>query len=282
MITSEIIIKAPISEIWRALTVQDQMKVWYFDIPDFVLEIGKTFNFYEPGAAKQYHHQCVIKEIEPNKKFSHTWTHPSHSKGESLLTWTLEDLGDATKVTLQHQGLENFADAGPGFEPENYQMGWDGYMAILKNFIYGIRKHTFTIEIDANASKVWKVLFDDQTYRIWTGVFCEGSYFTGDLKPGSRVHFLSPNGGGMYSDIVFCTLNQSVYFQHLGEIKDFVEQPIDEVTEKWSGSFENYILTEKEGKTQLLVEMDLTVDHLTYFEEAFPKALSRVKELSEQ
>ncbi len=282
MVTSTITIKAPVSTIWQALTDQQQMKQWYFDIADFELGLGKTFNFYEPGTAKQYHHQCVIKAIEVDKLFSHTWTHPSHSKGESLLTWILEDLGDATKVTLQHRGLENFADAGPGFEPENYQMGWDGYLAILKNYIYGIRKQIFTIEINATAEKVWQVLFDDQTYKVWTAAFCEGSYFTGDLKAGSRIHFLTNQGGGMYSDIIFCTPNQSVYFQHLGEIKDFKELPIDELTEKWSGSFENYILTEQADKTTLTVEIDLTADHIAYFEEAFPKGLLIVKQLAEK
>ncbi|MCP1996402.1 SRPBCC domain-containing protein [Flavobacterium sp. HSC-61S13] len=282
MVTSEMIIKAPTSVIWQALTDRDQMREWYFDIADFKLELGETFNFYEPGEARQYHHQCIIKGIEPNQKFSHTWTHPSHSKGESLLTWTLEDLGDATKVSLQHQGLENFADAGPGFEPENYQKGWDGYMAILKNFVYGIRKQTFTIEINATAEKVWQVLFNDQTYRAWTGAFCQGSYYTGALKPASRIHFLSATGSGMFSDVIFCTPNQSVYFQHLGELKDFKELPIDEATEKWSGSFENYILTEQGGKTTLQVEIDLTADHIDYFKEAFPKGLNTVKELAEK
>ncbi|WP_430612285.1 hypothetical protein [Flavobacterium sp. JP2137] len=81
---------------------------------------------------------------------------------------------------MRHQGLENFADAGPGFEPENYQIGWDGYMALLKNFVYGIRKHTYSIEIQASAAQVWKVLFDAHTYGEWTGAFCEGAYFTGN------------------------------------------------------------------------------------------------------
>ncbi|WP_430615649.1 SRPBCC family protein [Flavobacterium sp. JP2137] len=83
----EIVIKAPAAEIWRALTDRGLLKTWCFDIADFELQEAKTFNFYEPGDAKQYHHQCTIKAVESHKVFSHTWTHPSHSKGESLLTW---------------------------------------------------------------------------------------------------------------------------------------------------------------------------------------------------
>ncbi|WP_430612283.1 hypothetical protein [Flavobacterium sp. JP2137] len=86
----------------------------------------------------------------------------------------------------------------------------------------------------------------------------------------------------MFSDVVFCTPNHSVYFQHIGEIKNFVAQPIDEATERWSGSFENYILTEKAGRTTLKVELDLTADHIAFFDEAFPKGLHSVKQLAEQ
>ena len=84
MITSKIKIKESVSKVWQALTDKNQMKEWYFDIPDFELKTGAVFNFYEPGEAKQFHHRCRILEIVPEKKFSHTWTHPGLSKGESV------------------------------------------------------------------------------------------------------------------------------------------------------------------------------------------------------
>ncbi|MBW3519951.1 SRPBCC domain-containing protein [Flavobacterium sp. NKUCC04_CG] len=281
MITSEINIKSNVESVWKALTDKIQMGEWYFDIPDFELEVGKIFNFYEPGTAKLFHHQCVIKSIEPNKKFSHTWTHPSHSKGESLLTWLLEEKDGITKVVLQHEGLENFADAGPEFAPENYQMGWDGYIAMLKNYVYGIRKHTYQIEISASKKRVWKTLFGEKTYGLWTAAFCEGAYYKGTLDVGSRIHFLSVGGSGMYADVVFSKPNKSIYFQHLGELTDFIEQPINEKTERWSGAFENYILVKSAGKTLLTVEVDLSPDYVDFFDNAFPLGLKKVKELSE-
>jgi uncharacterized protein YndB with AHSA1/START domain len=117
-------INAPIEKVWQALTDKEQMKLWYFDIPDFELKIGYVFNFYEPGKNKKFHHQAIVKEIIPNHKVQHTWTHPSHSKGESLLTWDLESLDNKTKVKLTHEGKENFADAGKNFERESYEAGW--------------------------------------------------------------------------------------------------------------------------------------------------------------
>jgi len=34
----------------------------------------------------------------------------------------------------------------------------------------------FKIRIKAPAEKVWSVLWNDETYKKWTRVFCEGSY----------------------------------------------------------------------------------------------------------
>ncbi len=111
-------------QVWQAITEKDQMKIWYFDIPDFTLQEGIIFNFYEPGERKQFHHRCEIRQVIPKKRFQHTWTHPEHSKGESLLTWDLIPDGVLTKVVLTHDGLENLADAGPEFARENYEAGW--------------------------------------------------------------------------------------------------------------------------------------------------------------
>jgi len=135
MIQTKIVIKATGAKVWQALTEKDQMKEWYFDIPDFELKDGAVFNFYEPGEARQFHHRCQIKEIVPFKKLTHTWTHPSHSKGESLVTWLLKEENGSTEVTLQHEGIENFADAGPEFAAESYQIGWDELLAMLKNYL---------------------------------------------------------------------------------------------------------------------------------------------------
>ena len=123
-------------KIWQAITDKEQMKQWYFDIPDFELKVDSTFNFYEPDGAKKYHHRCTIKEILPNRKLQHTWTHPSHSKGESMLTWEIFPIGRFTLVTLTHLGVENFSDGGSDFSRENYEGGWNELIGkLLKAFL---------------------------------------------------------------------------------------------------------------------------------------------------
>ncbi|HZJ37250.1 MAG TPA: SRPBCC domain-containing protein [Gillisia sp.] len=139
----------------------------------------------------------------------------------------------------------------------------------------------FSIKIKATREKVWKVLWDDKTYRLWTSVFVEGSYAETDWKEGGKALFLTPAGDGMYSKIVRNKKNEFMSFKHLGVVKNFKELPRDEETLKWSGSMENYRLTETDGETELLLEIDASKEHQNYFKETFPKALEKVKEISE-
>lgn len=140
-----------------------------------------------------------------------------------------------------------------------------------------MKKERFSIKIEAPKEKVWNVLWNDATYRMWTSVFHEGSHAVTDWKEGSKVLFLGPDGSGMYSTIAKKIPNEFMSFKHLGEVKEGKEQPQSE----WSGAMENYTLKETDGSTELIVEMDITEGFQDYFRETFPKALEKVKELSE-
>jgi hypothetical protein len=144
-----------------------------------------------------------------------------------------------------------------------------------------VQKLNFTIDIQASKEKVWQTLWNDETYRQWTTAFCDGSYAVTDWKEGSKVHFLDPNGQGMYSLIEKVIGNEFISFKHLGALKDKIEQPIDEAAKQWSGCYENYSLTESDGITTLSVEVDSVEQYLDFFNEKFPAALQNVKELSE-
>lgn len=123
-------------KVWNALTEKSEMKKWYFDIPDFELEIHKTFNFYEPGNEKKYHHQCEILEIIPNEKLKHTWFYPELSNQKSVVSWNLEEIEDGTLVTIVHQNLVNLKDLGKDFQKESFENGWTEILGkSLKEFV---------------------------------------------------------------------------------------------------------------------------------------------------
>lgn len=142
-------------------------------------------------------------------------------------------------------------------------------------------KLDFNLVINASAAKVWQVLWTDSTYRKWTSAFNEGSYAVSDWKEGSKIQFLTPDGGGMHSIIAENKPNEYMAFKHLGVIKNFEEQPMDDLTKSWSGSMETYKLTESNGVSTLKVQVDTLENFSDYFTKTFPNALSLVKELAE-
>ncbi|MFH6963913.1 SRPBCC domain-containing protein [Flavobacterium plurextorum] len=140
----------------------------------------------------------------------------------------------------------------------------------------------FIIKIKAPAEKVWDVLWNEETYKKWTSVFCEGSHTISNWNEGDKIHFMSPNGEGMYSIVETKTQNEYMAFKHLGEIKNFEEQPLDEETKKWTGAMETYRLIPEEEFTTLIAQVDVVEKYLDYFKETFPNGLEKVKELSEK
>lgn len=76
--------------------------------------------------------------------------------------------------------------------------------------------------------------------------------------------------------------NEYMSFQHLGEINNGVEDLTSDKVKAWAGAYENYTLTNVNGKTELVVDMDLNDDYKDYFVKTWPLALDKVKELSEK
>lgn len=141
-----------------------------------------------------------------------------------------------------------------------------------------MEKMHFETSIGASREKVWKILWDDATYREWTAVFAEGSRAETDWKKGSKVLFTDGKGSGMVSKIADTIPNEFMSFQHLGMVKDGVE----DLNNNWSGALENYTLKGNNGNTELAVDIDIEESHKDYFMSTFPKALEKVKALAEQ
>lgn len=140
----------------------------------------------------------------------------------------------------------------------------------------------FNIKIKAPKETIWKVLWDDETYRKWTNVFCEGTYAVSEWDEGDKIFFLTPNGEGMNSIIEKKIPNEYMAFKHISEMKNFEVMPIDEATEKWTGSMETYRLKQDNDFVNLEARMDILENYSDYFKKTFPNALEKVKQLSEE
>ena len=143
-----------------------------------------------------------------------------------------------------------------------------------------------SIFINAPRERVWDVMLADDTYRQWTTAFHPGSYYKGDWSEGSKILFLGPGPdgageGGMVSRIRENRLHEFISIEHLGIVQNGVEDTESEEARKWAPAYENYTFAEKNGGTELSVEMDMESNAKETFERMWTEALSRLKELAE-
>lgn len=140
----------------------------------------------------------------------------------------------------------------------------------------------YKIDIKASPQKVWFSLWDNYHYLNWTSVFGEGTYvITDNWEEGSKVHFLNPEGKGMYSWVTENKPFERMVFTHIGDIDNYEELSLSEETNKWTGARERYDLSENNGVTTLVVTVDVYEKLMDFFDNVFPKGLRRVKEMAE-
>jgi len=145
-----------------------------------------------------------------------------------------------------------------------------------------MKKKSFSVTIDAAPAKVWEQLWGKESYPAWTAPFSAGSSVeTDNWKKGSKVKFLDANNHGMVSYVSENIPNEYMSFQHVGNIKDGVEDLDSPEVKEWAGSKENYTLKTVNGKTELTVDLDLPDEHVDVFNTTFPAALEELKKLSE-
>jgi uncharacterized protein YndB with AHSA1/START domain len=150
-----------------------------------------------------------------------------------------------------------------------------------------MQKFNTSIFIDAPKEKVWDTMLDKDSYQTWTKPFNPTSRFVGDWSEDSEILFIGTdedgkNEGGMVSRIAKNVPYEYLSIEHLGIIKDGVEDTTSEEAKSWAPAFENYTLTEKDGGTELTIDQDLDEQYAQEFREMWAKALQKLKELSEK
>lgn len=149
-----------------------------------------------------------------------------------------------------------------------------------------MEKLHFSIMIGAPVEKVWDTMLGAKTYKAWTEVFGSGSHYEGDWEEGSKILFLAPDEnnsqGGMVSRIKENRKHEFISIEHLGVVENGKEDTSSAKVKKWAGALEDYTFKGKGRSTELLVHVDMDEDYSEMFETLWPKALQKLKELSEK
>lgn len=142
-----------------------------------------------------------------------------------------------------------------------------------------MQKMHFSIDIYAPKERVWSTLWEDKTFREWASIIDPETYMVGEMKEGNEVQFISSASGyGVTSFVDKLVPNEFVLLKHS---TDTQEDGKREREKEWTGGEESYSLTEKNGTTTLTVIFDVPPELEETFKVSFPKALKRIKMLTE-
>ena len=133
-VIEEAVFDASAHDVWQALTDNEQMKKWYFDLPEFNPKKGFQFHFQGGTETHTYTHLCEITEAIPERKLSYTWKYEGY-EGNSTVTFELFPEEQKTRLRLTHEGLESFPP-NPDFAKQNFKNGWKAIIGTnLKNYL---------------------------------------------------------------------------------------------------------------------------------------------------
>jgi hypothetical protein len=150
-----------------------------------------------------------------------------------------------------------------------------------------MQKIHLTAFINAPREKVWETMLGEETYKEWTAAFNPGSYYKGSWEQGSKILFLGPNPdgtsgeGGMVSRIAENRQYEFVSIEHLGVMVNGVEDTTSDFAKAWTPAFENYTFVEKDGGTELVIDVDVTEEMKEEMEAMWHKGLEKLKQMAE-
>ncbi len=285
IITVECEVNAPVSKTWKYWTEPAHIIKWNNASDDW--HTPRAVNDLRAGGKFVSH----MEAKDGSAGFDFEGTYDKVHLNE-LIEYTI---ADGRKVKIFFTGNGDKTKITETFEVESMnpiELQRDGWQAILNNFkkyveasIDNFEKIQFKITINAKVEKVFQIMFDETTYKKWTAVFNPTSSFKGTWKKGEKMLFLGTdqdgNKGGMVSKIKEFITNQFVSIEHIGILQGEQEITSGEEVESWAGINENYTFTETNGNTQLVVEIDSNEEFKNYFDETWPKALNKLKEICE-
>ena len=278
-------INASLEKVWNAWSNPDHITHWNF--ADVSWHCPKAENELMENGIFSYRMEAKDGSFGFDFKGRYTEVE-TFSKISSVLD-------DGRKVNVSFHKLDGMTQVIETFEAEetnSLELQQSGWQLILDNFkhyvesLATIEKLHFEIHIKAPVEKVFETMLSDETYRKWTAVFNPSSHYKGSWEKGEKIHFIgtddSGKQGGMVSRIKDNIPNKFVSIEHIGILGPKGEEITSgPEVDGWAGAFENYSFEVDNGGTLLAVDLDSNQQFKSYFEETYPLALEKLKEICE-
>lgn len=146
-----------------------------------------------------------------------------------------------------------------------------------------MKKLEFKTDIAASRKKVWDTMLNPETYKKWVDVSWPGSYYEGGWNKGERIKFLATSGEGTLAVLEEVQPHEYIFAKHIAVVgRDGTEDSSSDVAKGWVGTTEAYSFTDKNGKTEVKVEIETNPAWEKMFKDGWPAALEKLKEMTER
>ena len=133
-IEKEILIEAPIEDVWRILTEPDHIKQWFASEAEldgkngrFSFESGQTF-------------YLQVEAFEPPHRFAYRWLHEKGTTprpdNSMLVEFTLHAEDGRTRLHLIESGFDHvdWTDEAKTRYSEDHTHGWERFTGLLRDY----------------------------------------------------------------------------------------------------------------------------------------------------
>ena len=127
-IRKSIYLKSGKPDVWAFLTQADKVKTWFHRY-DTDLAQGRDYRIFGQDSGKELGHGTVLR-ADPHDLLEYTFSIGPMQGASSTVKWTLQDVPGGTRLTLEHSGLGDSAEAfGLVLALDK---GWDDHLTRLR------------------------------------------------------------------------------------------------------------------------------------------------------
>lgn len=283
VITVATTVNAPLQQVWDLFTGPLHIIHWNNASDDWQTSYAE--NDLKTGGA--FLSRMEASDGSEGFDFSGRYTEVIPGK---VIEYALDD-GREVSITFSETAGGTLVSESFETEDENsaelQRAGWQAILDNFKKYVEGYSKRemlNFGITINNTPENIFRTMIDRVAYNEWASAFNPTSRFSGSWEKGEKIVFhgeFEGKTGGMICRIRENIPGKFISIECIGEIIDGKEVNGDENGDPWRGSLENYSFKPVGSKTLLSINTDSPVEMKSYFTEAWPKALEKLKVLCE-
>ncbi|WP_203294202.1 SRPBCC family protein [Maricaulis parjimensis] len=131
-IEKSVLLKAPPARVWAFLTEPDLLGRWFHPSDRALTEPGPYVFWKNAETEGQRHCWGEVLEVEPGRRLVYTFTHEWLGGHPTRVEWSLEAVGEGTRLRLVHDGFAG-APVDSFDSLFGHDEGWGEHLTTLRN-----------------------------------------------------------------------------------------------------------------------------------------------------